>query len=170
MARSAHTPGTRPQRHRTATRLDPYLADAALKEPCLCPRCQAVYHRKRWRLDAALAQQLAAGSDARRVLCPACRKVADHYADGVLTLRGEYLWAHEAEIRHILEAEADRVTQRNPLERILRTDRGEEALVIETTGQKLAEHLGRILQRAHSGDLRIDWEGDACRVEWRRLQ
>jgi hypothetical protein len=50
--------------------------------------------------------------------------------------------------------------------------RTEEALIIETTANKLAEQLGRSLQKAHSGEVQTDWQGAPviCRVQWERWQ
>jgi len=113
---------------------------------------------------------LADAPETHWVVCPACRKIAEKYPEGLLTLEGRYLWQHEEEIRNMLTNEVTRLRQRNPLERVMRMERREEALVIETTDQKLAEHLGRAVQRAHRGELHIDWGGDACRVEWNRQE
>jgi hypothetical protein len=59
---------------------------------------------------------------------------------------------------------------KNPLERIMRMEREGDNLVIETTEEKLAEHLGRALNKAHQGELKIDWsdEHSLCRVTWER--
>ena len=56
--------------------------------------------------------------------------------------------------------------------RIMRMTTEGNAMVIETTEQKLAEHLGRALQRAHRGDFNLDWSGSprVCRVNWERWQ
>ena len=57
------------------------------------------------------------------------------------------------------------------MERIIRMAREQDGLVIETTEEKLAAHLGRVLHRAHSGELKISWAGnpDMCRVNWERV-
>ena len=102
--------------------------------------------------------------------CPACLKIAEHYPEGIVTLRGDYLWRHEAEIRNILKKEAERVMAKNPVARIISMEKIEGELMIETTEQKLAEHLGRTLNRAHHGDLQVAWSGSPriCRVNWER--
>lgn len=149
---------------------DPYQNDAGLKEPCLCQECHSIYRQRRWLVDPKEADRLADAPETHWVVCPACRKIAEKYPEGLLTLEGRYLWQHEEEIRNMLTNEVTRLRQRNPLERVMRMERREEALVIETTDQKLAEHLGRAVQRAHRGELHIDWGGDACRVEWNRQE
>ncbi len=170
MQRNVQKFGFSDKRGRTRTTPDPYLAEAALKEPAVCQTCQAIYRQKRWQLDPMLAARLTHDPAAHWVTCPACQKAAGHYPEGILTLRGSYLWNHEEEIRRILTNTADRIGLRNPLERVIRIDRREESLVIETTDNKLAEQLGRTLQKAHSGELQIDWQGSpvVCRVQWER--
>ncbi len=60
---------------------------------------------------------------------------------------------------------------KNPLERIIRVAREGDELVIETTEQKLAEHLGRALHKSHQGELKVSWteEHSVCRVTWERM-
>jgi NMD protein affecting ribosome stability and mRNA decay len=170
MQRDVHKFGFYGKRGRILTSADPYQSAAGLREPALCQSCQAVYRQKRWQLDPVLADQLGRDAEAHWVTCPACLKVAEHYPEGILTLRGSYLWNHEAEIRNIIGNTVARFAARNPLDRIIRTQRTDEALIIETTDNKLVEHLGRLLHKAHSGKLRIDWQGApvVCRVQWER--
>ena len=170
MQRNVDKFGFSDKRGRTRTSSDPYQSEAGLKEPAVCQTCQAIYRQKRWQLDPAEATHLAADPNVTWVTCPACQKVAERYPEGILTLRGSYLWNHEAEIRNILDNTVARFSARNPLERIIRMERTEDALVIETTDNKLAEQLGRSLQKSHSGELQIDWQGTpvVCRVQWER--
>jgi len=170
MQRNVDKFGFSDKRGRTRTSTDPYFPDAGLKEPAVCQSCQAVYRLKRWQLDPALTAKLASDPSVHWVTCPACQKIAEHYPEGILTLRGSYLWDHEEEIHNILVNTANRFAARNPLERIIRMQRTDEALIIETTANKLAEQLGRSLQKAHSGALQIDWQGApvVCRVQWER--
>ena len=76
-------------------------------------------------------------------VCPSCQKIADSFALGIVTLQGDYLWQHEEDIRNMLLNEEQKVRSKNPLARIMRLEREGDRLVIETTEQKLAEHLGR---------------------------
>ncbi len=149
---------------------DPYLAEAGLKDPSLCQTCRALYHNKRWTLDPNAFARLEASGEGHWVTCPACRKIAEGYAEGVVVLRGAYLWEHEEEIFNLLKNEEARAMDKNPLERVIRMAREEDSLVIETTEEKLAEHLGRALHKAHQGELRVSWsdDHDVCRVLWER--
>lgn len=162
--------GISDKRGRARTSQDPYIPEEGRKEPSLCEKCHAVYQNKRWYVDDEAFARLQDSGDAQLVTCPACRKIAEHYPEGIVTLRGDYLWQHEEEIRNILLNEEDKAMAKNPLERIMRMDREGDEIVIETTEQKLAEHLGRALSKAHQGELDIAWSQDhgVCRVTWER--
>lgn len=162
--------GISDKRGRRQTSDDPYRPQEGLKEMAVCETCQALYRNKRWYLDPVEAEAALADGRAHPVVCPACQKMADHYPEGLVTLRGEYLWSHEEEIRNILHNEESKAMAKNPLERIMRLDREGDSLVVETTEQKLAEHLGRALHKAHQGELQVSWADDhsICRVQWER--
>jgi len=170
MTKDSRKFGIGDKRGRSRSSDDPYLAEEGLKDPSLCLTCRALYHNKRWTLDPKTFDQLEANGEGDRVTCPACRKIAEGYAEGVVTLRGAYLWAHENEIFHLLKNEETRTMEKNPLERIINMTRENDDLVIETTEEKLAEHLGRALHKAHQGELRVSWsdDHDVCRVLWER--
>ena len=170
MTRDVRKFGISDKRGRVKTSADPYLPEEGLREPAVCLSCQALYRNKRWYLDPQALAGLRAEGGLNEVTCPACQKIAAHYPEGVVTLRGGYLWDHEEEIRNILRHEENKAMAKNPLQRIMRMERDGGELVIETTEEKLAEHLGRALHKAHQGDLRVSWADDhaICRVTWER--
>ncbi|NLV23496.1 MAG: ATPase [Deltaproteobacteria bacterium] len=149
---------------------DPFIAEEGMPETAVCPDCHARYEHKRWTLDEEVAGQLPREEGAARVLCPACRKIAGDYAEGIVILRGAYLWKHEEEIRHLIHNEETRARDKNPLQRIISMARQGDSLVIRTTEQKLAEHFGRAVHKAQQGDLRVSWDQGhvRCRVFWER--
>lgn len=163
--------GISDKRGRNSTNANPFLPHEGTKEATICTSCNAVYHQKRWTTEVDVRQQLKAHSASHRVTCPACQKIAANYPEGIVTLTGSYLWEHEAEIQRILKNEESKALAKNPQERIIRMTRGADKLIIETTEEKLAEHLGRVLHRSHRGQLKIDWTGqpEICRVSWERM-
>lgn len=163
--------GISDKRGRKTTNSDPFLPHDRNRATLLCTTCHAVFHRNRWTSDPKLYQALKLNPKVNKSNCPACQKIDAGFPEGIVTLRGPYLWEHEDEIRTILKKEEDRAQRKNPLERIIRMTRQQDELVIETTEEKLAEHLGRVLHRAHQGELKISWAGDPdiCRVSWERL-
>jgi NMD protein affecting ribosome stability and mRNA decay len=149
---------------------DPYLP-AAGQEAAICSQCQALYQGKRWFFDPALYAVLAGTTKVREVVCPTCRKINDRYAEGFLTLSGEFFSQHQEEIVKLLTKEAERVSRRSVMDRIIRmAPEGKDKLVVETTTDKLAQHLGRAVYQAYKGDLNFRWgEVDRfVRVYWSR--
>lgn len=162
--------GINDKRGRERTSKDPYIPEEGRKEDTICTDCKAIYRDKRWFLDDELYEKLAANGGVNRTTCPACRKIADRYPEGIVTLRGGYLWDHEEEIRNIISNEEEKAMAKNPLERIMSMEHEGDAMIIETTEQKLAEHIGRALNKAHQGELNLSWDKDhaVCRVTWER--
>lgn len=163
--------GISDKRGRVLTSADPYIPEEGFREPSVCGNCHALYRNKHWYLDPAAYEAAKVGGDFHRVTCPACQKIAGRYPEGVVTLRGGYIWDHEEEIRNILKNEESKAMAKNPLERIIRMEREGDDLIIETTEEKLAEHLGRALHKAHQGDLQVSWSEEhmVCRVTWERM-
>ncbi|MCK9375372.1 MAG: BCAM0308 family protein [Syntrophobacterales bacterium] len=149
---------------------DPYLP-AEGQEASLCTQCHALYQEKRWFYDQKLYDRLAGTDKVREIVCPTCRKVNDGYAEGYLSLSGEFFNQHRDEIVKLLEKEASRVGARSVLDRIIRmAPEGADTLVVQTTTDKLAQRLGRAVYRAYKGDLKFHWgEMDyLVRVYWSR--
>ncbi len=106
----------------------------------------------------------------RQVVCPTCRKIKDRYVEGYLTLSGEFLVQHQDEIVTLLEKEAAKVGKRSFDDRIIQIAPEVGKLVVETTTEKLAEHLGRAIYKAYKGDLSFQWSepNPFVRVYWSR--
>lgn len=162
--------GISDKRGRLRTSSDPFVSSKVVPEPALCRRCQTYLHNKRWIYSPETYHRLESEPNVHWLTCPACKKVSEGYVVGILNLSGSYLWEHEEEIRHLIKNEEAKAFRKNPHERIIRIARQDEELLVETTEQRLAEHLGRVLHRAHSGELEINWGSDAdiCRVKWER--
>jgi len=162
--------GISDKRGREPTRNDPYIPEEGRKEVALCESCLAVYQNKRWYLDAETFESTRKAGNYYSITCPACQKIAQKYPEGIVTLKGDYFWNHEDEIRNIIRNEEEKARQKNPLERIMRMDQEDDCLIVETTEEKLAEHLGRALHKAHQGNLKVSWTSDhaICRVTWER--
>ncbi len=160
------------QRGRNRRNTDPYVSDEGLPEPAVCTVCHAIYRNKRWYLKEKDYVEVRENEVANEVVCPACQKISDLYPEGVVTLKGDYLWQHEEEIRNILRNTENVAMAKNPLGRIMSIKQDGDALVVETTEEKLAEHIGRALHKAHHGDLNIDWSDNhsLCRVTWERTE
>lgn len=149
---------------------DPYQLEEG-QEAAICEECQALYQNKRWVFDPEKVQRLSGTAKVRKVICPTCRKIKDHYPEGILNLSGEFFREHQAEIITLVEKEAGRVAGRNVQDRIMQMlPEGQDRLVVETTTEKLAQHLGRAVYRAYKGELNFRWAemNRFVRVYWSR--
>jgi NMD protein affecting ribosome stability and mRNA decay len=149
---------------------DPYILEEG-QEAAVCHQCHALYQNKRWFFDEKLHRKLVGTDKVREVICPTCRKIRDRYPEGILTLSGEFFKQHKDEIITLLEKEASRVAGRNVQDRIIRmAPEGKDRLVVETTTEKLAQHLGRAVYRAYKGELDFRWSemNKFVRVYWKR--
>ena len=106
----------------------------------------------------------------RTVLCPACQKIRDRYAEGKVTLQpSAFLTTHRDEILHLIHNEEERAKGINPLERIVGISESAGALVVTTTNEKLAQRIGRALKSAYQGYTTYQWsEPKFLSVEWQR--
>lgn len=141
------------------------------QEASLCTECSALYQNKRWFFDEKMARRLAGAKTVREVVCPTCRQIKDHYPEGFLTLSGEFFKERKDEILKLLEKEAARVAGRSVMDRIIQlVPQGKDSLVVETTTEKLAQHLGRAVYRAYKGELDFRWAemNKFVRVYWKR--
>ncbi len=148
---------------------DPYQPEEG-QEAAICTQCHALYQGKRWFFDPKLSGRLAGTDKVREVLCPTCRKIKDHFPEGVLTLSGEFLARHKDEIVKLLTKEAGRIAKRSVTDRIIQMVPEDDKLVVETTTEKMAQHLGRAVYKAYKGDLNFRW-GEMerfVRVYWSR--
>jgi len=148
---------------------DPYIPRKGPLEVGVCPGCHAISRKKRWYMDEAEYVSLVrTGAMPRR--CPACRKIADGFPSGVVTLRGGFLRTHRDEILTIVHNEELRARETNPLERIMGIRDEDESVEILTTDEKLAQRIGREIRKAYQGAVSYKWSEDAnlVRVNWSR--
>ena len=149
-----------------------HRAPRAIKEPAVCADCGAVYVNRRW--SAAGSPVLGKHKDARSArttVCPACKQKRTGAPRGFVFLDGTFFVEHQAEIKQLLQNEADRAAEDNPMARILGWEEGEEhQLAVSTTTEHLAQRLGHSLEKAFGGSVHYDFshENKLARVSWRR--
>jgi hypothetical protein len=111
-----------------------------------------------------------AESGAADVECPACHRIAQDLPDGIVTIAGRFAEARAAEIRSLLRNVEENEKREHALARSFGIEVGKEGMVVKTTERRLAESLGRALERAYGGTLTRK-EGDRSgplRVHWQR--
>jgi len=149
---------------------DPYIPRKGMKEPTICPSCRAVYQKKRWTLDEGLYLETKSKKGVRQQKCPACQKIEDGYAMGIVNLHGSFVLEHCDEIINLLRSEERHAIEKNPLERLMKILKKGNGLYVETTTDSLALRIGRVLSRAYKGESEFDWKyGDKhVIVDWKR--
>lgn len=149
---------------------DAYLNKAKPKDHCFCKKCGAIYHNKHWYFDGAELKSLQAKPKNGSTVCPACQKIEDRFASGIVTLRGTFLREHRQEILNLIRNEEARAMGLNPLERIIEILPRQEGLEVTTTHEKLAQRIGKSLFKAFHGKVAYQWSrGDKmARVSWMR--
>jgi hypothetical protein len=144
-------------------RSDPYALRGKLADPSSCTECHAIYRAGRWAWGAPPA-------DAARVVCPACRRIADGYPAGVVHLSGDYAAAHRVELVQLVRHVEERERAEHALKRIIAIREVDTGLEITTTDAKLARGIGTALRRAHDGVLHASATSreNLVRVSWER--
>jgi NMD protein affecting ribosome stability and mRNA decay len=169
MARFTYSPA---HKKNVIRETDPYLPKKSAPAVGVCPECRAICRNKRWYLDEKEFALLTRGkgSDVARRRCPACRKIADGFIAGVVTLRGSFVREHREEIRNLVRNEEKRAMAFNPLARIILLKEDENGFEVSTTAEKLAQRIGREVHKACSGTVEYKWSEDSklLRVNWVR--
>ncbi len=151
------------------TQKDPYLLKVGPKGVNVCKKCGSVYSDKRW-VEKAAVPEILATMHKREVLCPACKKVRDRFAQGFVTIKGAFVDSHRDEIIHLIRNKEKRAEHINPLERIIEMKEAKGSIEISTTTDKFAQRIGRMLEKTYSGSVEYKWSDDVklARVFWTR--
>jgi hypothetical protein len=150
---------------RTPRSMDAYQSKDGVSGAAYC-QCGAVFSNKRWHVQESGASP----HGEQRVVCPACRRIADHNPAGIVTLKGSFFATHGAEIDNLIKNTSESAAMKNPLGRIMDISREEEGVTITTTDAKLAQKIGRDVFKSHGGDLQFTWSHDVgpVRISWSR--
>lgn len=148
---------------------DPYLMGLPPEELAVCKVCGVVWHSKHWSLPNETLTT-ASNDKAVQTTCPACRKTADRFPQGFVTIKGAFTVEHKDEILNLLRNKEARALHINPLERIMEIKERGGAIEVSTTTDKLAQRIGRMLHKAYGGEIEYKWGSDdkLARVYWTR--
>jgi hypothetical protein len=158
-------------RRRGEPSADPYREQSPPRGPAQCSQCGARYRNKRWTLPPPAAPRPKRARLAPlSVLCPACRKTHDHYANGIVTIQWPAGDAERHMILNLIHNQEAWGRQVNPLERIISIEATDRRLTVLTTNERLAQRIGRALERAFHGKATYDWSrgNKLLRVAWSR--
>jgi NMD protein affecting ribosome stability and mRNA decay len=142
---------------------DTYKLAGKLKEPTVCPRCKAVFHKGRWTWATPPA-------DAHETMCPACHRIQDKYPKGLLTLKGTFAREEQDQVLGLAKNTEAKETKEHPLSRIMTIEQQREGIVVATTDTHLPRRIGEALTHAYRGELAMhyDEDEDFVRVTWAR--
>ena len=164
---STSTPTQPPTRHDRLLKeqnRDTYRPRGQLKGPARCPDCGAVYHRGRWSWTAK------AEPGAEETRCNACRRIADNYPAGEVTLAGSFAISHKDEILNLARNIENVENREHPMNRIIAIREYADRIMISTTDVHLPRRIGKAIQEAWKGDLDIYFDEGRyfTRTSWRR--
>lgn len=150
---------------------DSYLPRGASRNMSVCGGCRAVYMNRRWYAEGDAYKSAVNTPEMTQVICPACLKIRDNFPGGIVTLKGDYVLPHKADLMNLIRNEEERARGLNPLERVIAIkEDGFGSIVISTTNEKLAQRIGRAIRKAFHGEVAYHWSHDnkLVRVDWVR--
>lgn len=142
---------------------DPYKAGGKLRQPTVCPQCQAVFHDGRWRWIARPAE-------AEEQLCPACHRINDKFPAGIVTIETAAVPEHKEEILRLLRNTEKAERKEHALGRIMEIEDKAGRLTVTTTDIHLPRRIGEALERSFQGRSSFDYDDNSyfVRVHWAR--
>jgi hypothetical protein len=140
---------------------DVYGLRGKLPDPTACPDCGST---------ARAAGSGRRARDAHSTACPACRRIADDYPAGIVTLSGSFHVAHREEIEGLVRHVEEREKKEHALKRVMAIREDGDDLVITTTNAHLARGIGEAIHHAYQGELDYVFteRENVLRVQWRR--
>lgn len=150
---------------------DPYGDQEAGPSGATCKGCGAVYYNKRWYASSRdLPEKDYTISFPSSVLCPGCQRVEENNPEGYATFSGRFLNEHNQEISNLIKRELQKAQGFNPLDKVITWKVTPEGFEITTTTKKLAQRLGRAVQKAYDGDFEMSRSerNELFRVYWSR--
>lgn len=152
------------------TEKDPYLPEESPGDVGECKKCGCIYTGKHWALKSNAPEDLLLKEPKVKLVCPACRKIAEKFAEGYVTIQGDFLKVHKDEILNLIRNKEKIAMDSNPLERIIEIKDRAGTIEVTTTTEKLAQRIGQMLHKAFHGEVEYKWSDDVklARVVWSR--
>ena len=142
---------------------DPYFNKEKFEEPSVCEVCGVVFRDGAFRWEEA-------PKNAKKMICPACRRIQDKYYGGIVELSGNFLKTHKEEIMNLIKNEEEKEKNLRPLERIALIEENDDNITIKTTYEHIARRIGEAVHKAYKGKLELHYQEGAhfLRVKWHR--
>lgn len=117
----------------------------------VCSRCHAIYRPKRWHLDEAEYQKLLRDPTISTIVCPSCKAIEQQDFRGQVTLKGPSVAKHREQILNTIYNEEAHLRATNPHSRIGLIQEQDDALLVWTVNEFLADRIGKELKKAFAG-------------------
>ncbi len=143
---------------------DPYFVKEKYPDISVCEKCGVVFH------EGIFEWLNPPPANAQKMICPACRRIADKYEGGVVYLKGSFLQKHKEEILNLIKNVEENEKFLRPLERIIEIREEKDEIVITTTYEHIARRIGEAIHKAYKGSLKLNYPEDTkyIRVYWER--
>jgi len=143
---------------------DPYFVRGKYHDPSVCAKCNLVFH------DGIFDWPDGAPPNARKMVCPACKRIDDNYEGGHVVLEGTFLADHKEDLVNTVKKAEEHEKRQRPLERIMDIVVGDDRIEVRTTYEPVARRIGQAVHKAYKGDLKMHYLEDEkfVRVHWRR--
>jgi NMD protein affecting ribosome stability and mRNA decay len=144
-------------------RHDAYQEQGKWAEGTVCTECNALYSDGRWSWKET-------EQSVNKVICPACRRIAERYPAGYIEISGPFSLATREEILSLVHHVEQQEKSEHPMERIVSVTDEKNHVLIITTGTHVARRIGEALCRSYKGEFSCKYsEGeDVVRLSWQR--
>lgn len=144
-------------------RNDAYQCDFKFPDHTRCMNCAAVFQKGRWTWTNDVTK-------VHEIVCPACKRIADHYPAGEIEIRGTFFQKHRQEILNLINNTERMEKAHHPMERLMEIQDKREQLIVTTTGIHLARRIGENLSRSYKGSFSYQYgKGEKIiRGSWER--
>jgi hypothetical protein len=141
------------------------------KDYVLCSECGIVYFDKAWhnRLEEEKSEHFKAGKRVNFELCPACKMKKDKIFEGELVVKLKVESKKlKGNVMNTIKNSDKQAQDRDPMDRILWTEDGDDEVRVFTSENQLAVRIGKKLESSFPGSkLEIQHSGeDIVRVYW----
>lgn len=160
----------RKQHYMTRNRPDEPHAEGGYKGVVYCATCHAIWDNKHWTLDEPRYQALAIDPAIQAVTCPGCERVERQEYDGEVTLTSPLIPLNEEAVLGLIYNTERHVRANNPIARIASLTISGDTIRVLTITPFLAERIGKELQKAYDGQLKLSHpeRAEFIRVTWIR--
>lgn len=117
----------------------------------MCPVCENVYYKKRWHRSLASLAKLSKNFEKSKLnqkICPACKIIRDHAFEGevfIENIPSNYL----KDIENLIHAFGQRTIQKDPQDRIIKVEKGNDGFRVTTTENQMAVRLAKKIRDAY---------------------